>query len=311
MSLRALVTGVSGFIGSHLAIALQASGIRVRGVVRTNKLVPGVSEITSVDSIGPTTDWTAALAGIDIVFHIAGLSGLSNTAKTSDAYSIANAAGTRTLAEAAARAGARRFLFLSTIGVHGLSSRDKAFTEEDQPQPATPYAQSKLEGERHLIDIGSAAGMEWCVVRAPMVYGPHAPGNFSRLASLVAKGIPLPLAAAVAKKSFISVDNLVSILNHTAFHQSAANSLWLASDGDDVSTADFVRCIGAAMGKRAHLVFVPEGLLRSVANVVGRASDIDSLFNPLQIDNSRLRTRLNWAPRLNLSEGIQRAVRGD
>lgn len=304
---QALVTGSNGFIGSQLVQALEAAGAKVRCAVRNSSTVPDDARVVGVGAIGPATNWSLALRDVDVVFHIAGASrrGKSDSA---DVFDTVNAEGSRALAEQAAAAGVKRFVLLSTIGVNGINSHDKPFTEDDTAHPASPYAASKLAAETHLRSIAGNSNMEWCVVRAPMVYGAGSPGSFARLVNLVSKRWPLPLGAAVAKRSFISVQNLISALALVGSHKNAANGVWLVSDGGDVSTADFVRSIGLALGHPVRLISVPEGIMRALGAVTGKADDINSLFNPLQIDCSRIKTRLGWTPPLRVAEAIRTAV---
>ena len=127
---------------------------------------------------------------------------------------------------------------------------------------------------------------------------------------LVARGWPLPLGAATAKRSFIALDNLISVLV-TALHAPRAhNALFLASDGEDVSTADFVRCLARHMGIDIRLFAAPPPLVRAAAILLGRPEDASKLFDPLQIDSSRLREHLAWRPVVTLDEGLRRAVAG-
>jgi nucleoside-diphosphate-sugar epimerase len=209
---------------------------------------------------------------------------------------------------AAAEAGVDRLIFVSSISVNGETSARQPFHEEDTPAPHGAYALSKLEAERSIIEIAETHAMTWCIVRPPLVYGPNARGNFRRLVQWIARGWPLPLGSATAKRSYIALDNLVSVLVATLDATGAADTLLLASDGEDVSTADFVRCIAKHIGTNVLLVPVPPAIVKTAAAAVGRASDASKLFEPLQIDNSLLRNRLTWKPVVTLDEGIRRAM---
>lgn len=308
---RVLVTGATGFIGRALVEALLRNGFLVRCAVRGEPIgLEARTEIVQVDDIGPRTDWSAALGGVKLVIHAAGLAHLSDaTSMAIEAtFMRTNADGTGSLAAAAADSGVARLLLLSSIGVNGRASVRGPFREDDKPNPEGPYARSKLMAEDRLREIATEGSLQWCILRPPMVYGAGAPGNFARLASLVTKGWPLPLGCASAKRSFISLHNMVSATLCAISHPAAANSVFLVSDGEDVSSADFVRALGAALGRPARLVPVPETMMRTLGAVMGKSSDVSRLFDPLQMDCSRIQTQLGWAPPLTLAQGMQRAV---
>ena len=143
-----------------------------------------------------------------------------------------------------------------------------------------------------------------------MVYGPNAHGNFRQLLGLIARGWPLPLGSATAKRSVIALDNLLSVLIRTLDDPAAANTLILASDDEDVSTAEFIDCLGKHMRTTVRLVAVPPILVKAAAAVAGCSHPANRLFAPLQIDESRLRNRLAWKPEVTLDEGMRRVAEG-
>jgi nucleoside-diphosphate-sugar epimerase len=263
-----------------------------------------------VDEVGPNTNWGDRLQGIDCVLHLAGLAHLpANTPGVNDnSYYCVNAGGTESLAKAALRAGVKRFILVSSIGVNGQSSRQGIFNESDTPQPQSAYASSKLEAENRLRNVCAGSGLKWVIIRPPLVYGPGAPGNFARLLALVRKGWPLPLGSAIAKKSFIGLDNLVSALLLISDHPRAADQIFLVCDGKDISTASLLRQVAKCMGRRQILVHVPEGIVRIVARITGYGAEITKLFEPLRINNSHICQELGWRPPVSLEDGLCKAA---
>jgi nucleoside-diphosphate-sugar epimerase len=304
-SVRVLVTGSTGFIGRSLAPRLVSEGFRVRCAVRVPSTVPAGAEISVVGDIGKHPQWGAALQGVDAIVHLAGIA--HHKART-EAYGVVNVDGTRLLAEAAINAGVGRLIFVSSIAVNGDVSPQRPLREDDAPRPTSAYGLSKQYAEQDLIEAASGRGMGWCIVRPPLVYGPGASGNFQRLMQLIARGWPLPLGAATAKRSFIALDNLISVLITVLQAPRAHNQLFLASDGEDVSTADFVRCLARHMGVDIRLIAASPRLVRAAAALLGRPGDASKLFDPLQIDSSRLCESLSWRPVVTLDEGLRRAV---
>jgi nucleoside-diphosphate-sugar epimerase len=219
-----------------------------------------------------------------------------------------NVEGTARLVEAALRSGAKRFVFVSSAHVNGPSSGAHPFREDDPPKPDNVYARSKLEAELRLKAIAGGSAMEWVIVRPPMVYGPAAPGNFQRLVKLVRTGLPIPLGAAEAAKSFLYVGNLASAMEAVAGHPGAAYKTFLVSDCDVTSTAGLLRLIAEALGKKSRLVNVPQAPLALAARLAGREKDVRRLFDPLEIDSDLIRTTLNWTPPIALAEAVRRSV---
>jgi nucleoside-diphosphate-sugar epimerase len=306
--MRILVTGSTGFIGRSLVSRLVGEGFRVRCAMRAPGAAPAGAEVSVVGDIGAHPQWGTALQGIDAVVHLAGLAHLPEYTARAEAYGAINVGGTRSLAEAARRAGVGRLIFVSSISVNGEASPQRPLREDDAPSPRSAYAVSKLQAERNLIEVASGHAMDWCIVRPPLVYGAGASGNFRRLTRLIARGWPMPLGAATAKRSFIALDNLISVLTTALQAPHARNALFLASDGEDVSTADFVRRLARHMGVDVRLIAAPPALVRVGAALLGRPGDVSKLFDPLQIDSSRLRERLSWRPVVTLDEGLRRAV---
>jgi nucleoside-diphosphate-sugar epimerase len=302
-----LVTGATGFIGGALVRRLVDHGKRVRCALRQPIAVRG-AETVVVGEIGSQTQWQEAVSGVNVVVHLAGVAHLPATPHSAGVYRAVNAGGTNSLVQAAAAAGVKRLVFVSSIGVNGETSGERPFREEDAANPEGPYAVSKFEAEQRLVELAAAQAIEWCIIRPPMVYGPNAQGNFRLLLRLIAGGWPLPLGAATEKRSYIALDNLISVLLRTVDDPAAGNTLFLASDDEDISTVDFIRCLGKHMRTTVRLVPVPPIFVKAAAAVAGRSLQASRLFAPLQIDASRLRSRLAWKPEVTLDEGMRRVA---
>lgn len=267
-----------------------------------------VSRVT-VGEISPATDWSLALADIDVVVHLAGRAHVleENSSNPLSEFRRINTEGTLHLARAAENTGIKRFVFISSIGVLGNQS-NAPFTENDIPAPMRPFAISKLEAEQGLLEIAAKSDMEVVILRPPLVYGPYAPGNFCRLLSLVSKALPLPFGALHNKRSFVALDNLVDLIVRCIDHPAAANETFLVADGEDISSSELVRCIGRALGKPVRLVPVPEVLLKVLAVMSGRREELQGLCGSLQVDISKARELLGWEPPVSLEDGLKKAA---
>lgn len=304
-----LVTGANGFIGKAITEHLRSLQADVVGACRNAENSP--REVCS-PSLGELSDWIPILMGKSVVIHTAGRAHIMNDAMIDPMklFREINTAGTLRLAKQAAKSGVRRFIFLSSIGVNGTHSI-KPFNETDTCQPAEPYAVSKLEAEKGLMELSQETKMEVVVIRPPLVYGPSAPGNFGKLSNAVKRGTPLPLGAVTQnRRTLVGLDNLVDLIVTCAYHPAAANQVFLAGDDEDLSTADLLRRMARAFDVTPRLPPVPVALLKAVARAAGKGDMIDRLCGSLQVDISKSREVLGWTPPISVDEGLRRAAEG-
>lgn len=302
-----LLTGITGFLGNQLAQRLILdAGVNVTATVRSDTEL-SVAKVFINNGLQSDTDWSSALGGQQVVIHMAARAHVMDS-KAIDSlteYRRVNVEGTLKLAKQAAAAGVKRFIFISSIGVNG-NINSRPFTPGDQPKPAEPYARSKWEAEQGLWKIQQETEMELVIIRPPLVYGPNAPGNFGNLVRWVSKGVPLPLGAIHNKRSLVGIDNLVDLIIRCIDHPAAANQVFLAGDGEDLSTTELLRGVGRAMGKPARLIPVPAGMLQLGATLLGKRAMAQRLLGSLQVDISKTCELLNWKPPYTVEEGLKR-----
>ncbi len=309
--MRVIVTGARGFVGAALRRRLvNDARLSVRATSRTppNVHETGVEWMAAPD-LSPEADWRPVLAKVDVVVHLAArvhvMAGPS--AAGDQQYQRINALGTRTLAEQAASAGVRRFVFLSSVKVHGESGH---LTEDSAIAPADPYGASKRDSEEALRDVARSSGLQVVIIRPPLVYGPGVKANFFSLLTAVRSGRLLPLASIANRRSLVGVDNLADLIVVCMEHPMAASEAFLVSDGDDMSTPELVRRLGGALGHPARLMPVPVWCLRAAGAVVGRSAAIERLTGSLTVDISKARRLLGWVPPVTVDEGLRRAACG-
>jgi nucleoside-diphosphate-sugar epimerase len=291
-SARVLVTGATGFIGQHLRRTLAESGFDAVGAVRG--AVPGLDPCSYVvGDIGPSTDWSAALHGVDMVVHTAGRAHiLRDTAVNPDAqFMRVNAEGTAALVAAAVAAGVRKFVYLSSIGVLGSDSGAAPFTAASMPQPHNAGTQ-----------------LEVVVLRLPLVYGPGVRANFLRLMRLIDSGWPVPLGAVKNRRSLLSIWNLCDLVVKVLLRPAAPGRTWLVSDGEDLSTPELIGRIARAMRRPVRLLPVPVGLMRWLGAVSGRETQIRQLCGSLTLDITDTREQLPWSPPVSVDEALALTV---
>lgn len=290
-----VVTGATGFIGLPLCAHLVRAGTtEVRAAVRRKSaLLAGLADQgrlrqVVVGDIGATVDWPAVLAGADAVVHLAGRAHVLDKAR--DAFLNINVDATLRLAQAAARARVKRFVFVSSA---------KAGTDERDP-----YGRSKGEAERGLSGVCQDLGLEYVIVRPPLVYGPRVRANFLRLLRLVDSGVPLPLASITNRRSLVFVGNLVDALRACVDHPEAAGQTFSVSDGEAISTPELVRRIARALGRPARLFAFPVGLLALAGRLSGQAQAIERLTGDLLVDASPISAALGWHPPCSMEQGL-------
>jgi nucleoside-diphosphate-sugar epimerase len=315
-----LITGATGFVGSRLAgfLSSQFPEMELRLAVRRRLdelQVPSAVPVGSIEVVGdinPYTNWSNALIGVDVLIHLAARVHVMKDVALDplEEYRNANTLATSHLAEEAAKAGVKRFIYLSSIKVNGEETTPgQSYSEESTPAPIDPYGVSKWEAELGLEKVCAQTGMEFVIIRPPLVYGPGVKANFQKLMGLVAKGMPLPLGAVDNQRSMLALDNLVSFISEAISHPLAANQRFLLSDGKDVSTTQLLRLLAKGMGKSIWLLPVPAVILRAAAQVIGASAAADRLLGSLQIDSSKARKLLHWQPPLSVVEGIAIAAK--
>lgn len=309
-----LVTGASGFVGSALCARLRRDGVFVRGAVRALNSKPDGSEAFGIGSLSSDTDWTVALKNVEQVVHLAARVHVMND-RSSDPlteFRRVNVEGTSVLARQAAAEGVKRFVFLSSVKVNGeFTKPGHPFTADDVPAPEDPYGVSKHEAEHLLRQISAETGMEVVIIRPPLVYGPGVKANFKSMMRWLAHGVPLPLAAVTEnRRSLVALDNLVDLIMTCLHHPAAANQTFLVSDGEDLSTAQLLKRMGAAIGQPARLFYLPPTLLKLGASVLNRPGIYQRLCGSLQLDITSTRQQLGWTPPVSVDEGLHRAAEG-
>lgn len=307
--MKVLVTGASGFIGKSVSRALMHRGIFCKMAIRSlDNQIPDA--VITGDLLG-VIDWTDACRDVDVVVHCAGRAHITDKldGKDLERYRKVNVDATCELASTAVQSGAKRFIFVSSIGVNGISTNNRPpFSYDDIPAPTENYAISKWEAEQALWDISERTGLEVIVVRPPLVYGPGAKGNFIRFLELVNKGYPLPFAGVANMRSFVGIDNLTDLLVHCVDHPAAPGETFLVSDNHDLSICDLVIKLAEALNVRPKLFTIHPILIHFAALITSKSKELERLFGSLQIDISHTCKVLGWSPKSSIDVGFQKTA---
>jgi len=302
---KILLTGATGFVGGAVLDKLKFNDVRVLGRSR-----PELAEVDFVAAeIKSNVDYSIALVGVGVIVHSAARVHVMNDKAQNplDAFREVNALGTLNLAQQAAAAGVKRFVFISTIKVNGESSQFSVpFRADDLPSYEDAYAVSKSEAEFSLRALSKETGMEVVIIRPPLVYGPGVKANFAAMMKLAAKNLPLPLGAIHNKRSLVALENLVDLIVTCIDHPKAANETFLVSDDQDVSTTELLNKMTVAAGKKPWLIPVPMKLIQLGAMLLGKKAVADRLCGNLQVDISHTKNVLGWSPPITLEQGLAR-----
>lgn len=308
----ALVTGATGFIGSHLVEALLARGWRVRCLVRKSSVLKWIPtddvSLINADITEPGEDLERAVKNVSVVFHLAGIT----SATDESAYTAVNVEGTRNIIEAMKKEAPDALLvFASSLAAGGPAKTKRPLNETDEPSPVSAYGKSKLEAERVI----TSSGIEHIIVRPPAVYGPRDPDILAafRLAGL---GLALRVAPEGQRLSLVHVEDLARGLAAAA--ESEGRGLYYMTDGM-IHTWEFViEQIARAVGRKPKVVTVAPGLASMVSKAERlRASLFGAkpLLTPDRVveltqanwtcDDTRARLDVDYESRISLPEGLK------
>jgi len=298
------LTGATGFIGQYLLRELPKRGYRLRVLLRRPSTVPMESASAVVGDLARPQNMSAALADVDAVIHSAGvahaMSGLPE-----DDYRMLNTEATIGLARAARRAGAKRFVFLSSIRAQSGPTAERVLTEDMEPQPTDAYGRSKLAAERGLAELD----LDWAALRLVLVYGPGVKGNMAELVRLARSPYPLPVAALAARRSLLALDNLVAAVDRVLSTPEPLRRPLIVADPEPLTIPQMITAMRGGLGRRAGLLPIPAAALALALRATGRGELYERLAGALVADPVEL-TRLGWAPPVKTRDGLAALARG-
>ena len=292
------LTGSTGFIGRHLLRELPKRGYRLRVLLRRPTSLPTNTASAVIGDIARPQNMAAALQDVDAVIHSAGLAHAMSGIPEDD-YRVINTEATINLARAAKRAGAKRFVFLSSIRAQCGPSADDVQTEALEPRPTDAYGRSKLAAERGLAELD----IDWVALRATLAYGPGVKGNMAELMRLARLPWPLPLGGLRARRSLLAVENLLAAVETVLTTPQALRRPLIVADPLAVTVADMIAAMRGGLGRRPGVFSVPPALLALSFHAAGKDYVYERLSGALVADPSAL-MGLGWKPPLTSEVGL-------
>lgn len=261
--MRTLVTGGTGFVGSHLVEALRRRGDEVTALVRSPAKAAVLEPFGVTLVAGDLQDTPAmarALAGVEVVYHVAGLT----AARKPIEFHRVNVEGTTTLLAAAARAGVRRFVLVSSLAAAGPSPRGGRRVTADPSEPVTLYGQSKAAAE----DVVRRGSVPWVIARPPAVYGPR-DVELLKVFKIARLGIAPVFGVGSQELSLVYAPDLVDALIAMGTAAETERRVYYPAHPEVVTSADLVRTIGRAMGRRTRLLPLPRPVAGGILHLTG------------------------------------------
>jgi nucleoside-diphosphate-sugar epimerase len=299
------LTGATGFIGQHLLREMPKRGYRLRVLLRRPASSSMETASAVIGDLARPQNMSAAFAGVDAVIHSAGLAhGMSGIPE--DDYRVLNTEATISLARAARRAGAKRFVFLSSIRAQCGPTTETVLTEAVEPRPTDAYGKSKLAAEHGLAELD----LDWVSLRPVLVYGHGVKGNMAQLMRLARSPFPMPFASLKAHRSLLAVENLLAAIEVVLTAPGTLRRAFIVADPQALTVAEMIAAMRSGLGRRPNVFPVPAPLLELLLRAAGREEIYQRLSGSLVADPSALMS-LGWTPQVAARAGLAKLMLAD
>ena len=275
------ITGGNGFIGKKIILELLEKQIHIISMQRSSQNIDDV-EIRDFDLSNISEKTKEIFSDIDVVIHTAAL--VHNRSANRKSHQKINFDATFNLVEICKSVGVQYFIFLSTVGVYGVSSSVEKISLKNKVNPISEYAKSKLDVENILLINNSP--MLVSILRLPLVYGDSAKGNFRLLEKIADTPIPLPFLNIKNKRSMVSVENVAKIIGVMVRNKNKYLGLHLLAEKKSFSTEEIIKTIKINKERRLLLFPVPRLVMKFILNMLGQKKLYQQLFEDLEFKSS-------------------------
>lgn len=295
-----LITGSSGFIGTHLKHFFNKNNINY---ITDQKIKKSTYQ--------KDYNWMSILKDIKVVIHLIGKAhNKTYTTKSNKKdFQNTNVKLTESLVRQSIKSGVTRFIYISSVKVYGeKTDTTNGFSTESITSPVNEYGKSKLEAENQIKILTKNTTTDFTIIRLPLVYGPGVKSNFKFLIKVLESGIPIPLKNINNQRSILSIHNLNDFIYKCINNPAAINQTFNLSDGTNISTNDLAKFISKALDNKGKMFYLPKNLVKFFLFSIGKKSIYNSLYESLILDTSKSERLLDWHPKKNIDFFIKETV---
>jgi len=282
MTVTVGITGGTGFIGKKIVDNLVQADVKVISLQRLGggaETVPTrIFDLSNLSTIN-----TELLEGIDIVIHTAAL--VHNSSANQAEHETLNRYATSKLISVSMECNIKKFIFISTVGVYGVSSQTSSISLETSVSPQTPYAKAKRASEIELLKNASSE-MKVSIFRLPLVIGKNAPGNYGFLEKISKTKFPLPFGLIANRRSVVTVDVAAKVITEAAKNLTAYEGLHLVAETPPVSTKDLIVGLRKNMGLSNNLLPIPKLIMKLMLLMIGKRKVYEQLYENLVFEST-------------------------
>lgn len=295
--MNVLITGATGFIGTHLVdYLLKDHALNLILPMRTSLPkkwhLQQVTYLRLKDLNAPEIElfWERALKNVDVIIHLAAMAHVVSNSEENplELFRKINVEATEKLLRTAKLSRVKKFIFISSIGVHGKRTLPgEELVEDSELKPQDFYAISKVEAESKVLSICENSKLNWIIIRPSLVYGNKFVGNLAILKRLIEKKVPLPFKLVNNKRHFLDVNTLNQFIKICIYNEQALNQSFLLADTYPLSTKDLIINIGKKVGLRPIMLPVPTFFLRFLFLITGKKTLISQTLESLVVNSSK------------------------
>lgn len=319
---KILVTGVNGFIGSHLAERLLREGHEVHGLVRNTSILDFIKDMDVRLHYGDITlpeSLREAVSGCDIVIHNAGL---ASDWGSMDLFLKINFEGTKNISQAALDAGVKRIVYMSSTAIHGFGSQEAMNENSPVATSIFPYSKSKWMAEKWLMDFSAQSVLEATSIRPGNVFGTRDHTFIEKYLDVIVKGRAGFINQGKHKTCPTYVENLSHAVSLASFHKDACGESFIITDGLDITWRTFTEMLAEAVGAPNPHLSIPFRVGYSLAYILEliyktAGSNNAPLFTRYRMSNggrdyffsiAKAERVLGYKPEIKLEEAISRTI---
>ena len=263
-----LITGIHGFVGSNLVIALKERhhlyGLDIIALPKE-----GVIKTFSWEDIAPASSPMRNLPKFDAIIHLAGKAHDTKNQSAAQVYFDINTGLTQKIFDFFLESSATKFIFFSSVKAAADSVVGDMLTEDVVPAPVGPYGESKIAAENYIFDrlkVNSCDAKQVYILRPCMIHGPGNKGNLNLLYNVVKKGVLWPLGAFENRRSFTSIDNLCYVVEGL-LTQEVASGIYHMGDDEALSTNELIALMCQALDRKPHIWKINRRLMEFCARL--------------------------------------------